>query len=79
MNIFYISIKTSNALIRSGCSDGSALLMREMHLKITLKCYFSYPDKSTFRSAGIKVLNISKSVTSEVVNSLEFRSLLTIF
>jgi len=79
MNNFYISINTSKALIRSGCSDGSALFMREIHLNITLKCYFSDPVNSTFRSGGMRDLRISKSVTKDVVNSLELRSLLTIF
>lgn len=79
MKIFCISINTSNARIKSGCSVGRAFWIREIHLRITFKCYFSETVKSTPKSSGMMERRISNRVTRDVVNSFEFRSLLTIF
>ena len=72
-------MSTSNALIKSGLSVGKALEILEIHLRMTLKCYFYWDVNSIERFTGIASLKISNKLTKEVVNSFELSSLLTIF
>lgn len=78
-NIFCISSNTSKALIKSGCSECNALVILEIHLKITLRIYLYSSLSFISKLWGIDYRKIYSKVTKEVVNSFEFKSLLTSF